>query len=309
MMTFKQLEAVYWVTRLGGFSQAANKLHTTQSAISKRVQELETLFNVALFDRSQRSSRLTEKGEEMYLVAQRLLEQRDEAAQRFATSKEPARRLRIGVTELTAMTWLPRLVELVRMHHPRVVLEPDVDMSMMLRDKLLASELDAIFVPDACGDERFVMKRLGSVENAWMCKPGLFDGYRIRRLHDLSSHTFLTQGDKSGTGVLYNEWLDAVKMHPTNTIVCNSLLAIIGMTVSGLGFSYLPRLSLEPMLQADYLQILKVTPALPKTHYVAAYKSEQRSTLISSIVLLAQECCDFSRVLQTSAGSAWPATP
>ncbi|BCN37792.1 LysR family transcriptional regulator [Alicycliphilus denitrificans] len=300
MMTFKQLEAVYWVTRLGSFSQAAAKLHTTQSAISKRVQELESLFSVELFDRTQRTSRLTEKGEEMYLVAKRLLEQRDEAAAQFTSSQEVVRRLRIGVTELTAMTWLPRLVELVRTHHPKVILEPDVDMSVMLRDKLLANEVDVIFVPDACGDERFTMKRLGSVENAWMCKPHLFDGFKIRRLHDLSSHTFLTQGDKSGTGVIYNEWLDAVNMHPTNIIVCNSLLAIIGMTVSGLGFSYLPRESLEPLIQADYLQVLKVTPPLPKMNYVAAYKSEQRSTLISSIVLLAQECCDFSRVLQKS---------
>ena len=64
MMTFKQLEAIYWVTQLGGFSQAADKLHTTQSAISKRVQELETLFGTPLFDRTQRTSRLTEKGEE-----------------------------------------------------------------------------------------------------------------------------------------------------------------------------------------------------------------------------------------------------
>ncbi|ADU98760.1 LysR family transcriptional regulator [Alicycliphilus denitrificans] len=300
MMTFKQLEAVYWVTRLGSFSQAAAKLHTTQSAISKRVQELESLFSVELFDRTQRTSRLTEKGEEMYLVAKRLLEQRDEAAAQFTSSQEVVRRLRIGVTELTAMTWLPRLVELVRTHHPKVILEPDVDMSVMLRDKLLANEVDVIFVPDACGDERFTMKRLGSVENAWMCKPHLFDGFKIRRLHDLSSHTFLTQGDKSGTGVIYNEWLDAVNMRPTNIIVCNSLLAIIGMTVSGLGFSYLPRESLEPLIQADYLQVLKVTPPLPKMNYVAAYKSEQRSTLISSIVLLAQECCDFSRVLQKS---------
>lgn len=32
-MTFKQLEAVYWVVQLGGFAQAANKMHTTQSAV------------------------------------------------------------------------------------------------------------------------------------------------------------------------------------------------------------------------------------------------------------------------------------
>lgn len=300
MMTFKQLEAIYWVTQLGGFSQAAAKLHTTQSAISKRVQELEALFATPLFDRTQRTSRLTEKGEEMYVVAKRLLEQRDAAMSQFSSSQEVVRRLRIGVTELTAMTWLPRLVELVREHHPKVVLEPDVDMSMMLRDKLLANEVDVAFVPDTCKDERFTLKRLGVVENAWMCKPGTFDGQQVRRLHDLSTHTFLTQGDKSGTGVLYNQWLGSVNMQPTNTIVCNSLLAIIGMTVSGLGFSYLPKQCVEPLLQGRYLEQLKVTPALPKTHYVAAYKSDQRSTLISSIVRLAQECCDFSRAFQIS---------
>lgn len=68
-MTFKQLEALFWIAELGGFSQAALKLHTTQSAVSKRVQELELLFDTALFDRSQRSARLTEKGEEMFVLA------------------------------------------------------------------------------------------------------------------------------------------------------------------------------------------------------------------------------------------------
>lgn len=62
MITFKQLEAVFWVVQLGGFAPAANKLHTTQSAVSKRVQELESLFETPLFDRSLRSARLTEKG-------------------------------------------------------------------------------------------------------------------------------------------------------------------------------------------------------------------------------------------------------
>jgi len=46
MLTFKQLEAVYWVVKLGGFAAAAAKLHTTQSAVSKRVQELEPLFDI-----------------------------------------------------------------------------------------------------------------------------------------------------------------------------------------------------------------------------------------------------------------------
>src|SRR5438034_9513 len=124
VMTFKQLEAIYWVARLGGFAQAATKLHTTQSAISKRVQELESLFDTPLFDRTLRTARLTDKGEEMFAVAQRLLGQRDTAVEQFLRPEVIERRLRLGVTELTAMTWLPRLVQRIESFYPKVVIEP-----------------------------------------------------------------------------------------------------------------------------------------------------------------------------------------
>lgn len=173
MMTFKQLEALYWIGQFGGFAPAARKLHTTQSAISKRVHELEQIFDTALFDRSQRSARLTEKGEEMFMLARKLLRERDAAVEQFGKPGVIERRLRIGVTELTAMTWLPRLVGLVRAHYPKVTLEPDVDGSLPLRDKLLADALDVIIVPDAFGDSRLPAKPVGQVESAWMCRPGL----------------------------------------------------------------------------------------------------------------------------------------
>mgnify|MGYP006212274465 CR=1 FL=1 len=46
------------------------------------------------------------------------------------------RRVRIGVTEMTAMTWLPRLVNLIQRYYPKVIIEPDVDTSVQLRDKM-----------------------------------------------------------------------------------------------------------------------------------------------------------------------------
>lgn len=299
MMTFKQLEAVYWIAQLGGFSQAALKLHTTQSAVSKRVQELELLFDTELFDRSQRSARLTEKGEEMFVLAKKLLEQRDAAVEQFSRPEVIERRVRIGVTELTAMTWLPRLVDLIQQYYPKVIIEPDVDMSVNLREKMLADEVDLIIVPDAFTDTRFSSKVLGKVENAWMCKPGILDTGKVIRLHELATHRLLTQGDKSGTGLVYGRWLKAIGVQPSNTIISNSLVALIGLTVSGLGISYFPRKCLEPMLAAGMLEVIKATPALPEATYVAMYKGEQRSTLSSSIILLAQECCDFTRMFQT----------
>ncbi|NPC58351.1 LysR family transcriptional regulator [Caenimonas soli] len=299
-MTFKQLEALFWIAELGGFSQAALKLHTTQSAVSKRVQELELLFDTEMFDRSQRSARLTEKGEEMFMLAKKLLEQRDAAIEQFSRPEVIERRVRIGVTEMTAMTWLPRLVNLIQRYYPKVIIEPDVDTSVQLRDKMLADEVDLIVLPDSFPDTRFSSKVLGSVEYAWMCKPGMLDPRKTFRLHELATHRLLVQGEKSGTGLLYARWFKALGFQPANVISSSNLVALIGMTVSGLGVSYLPRQCLAPMIAAGMLDVIKTTPSPPDVDYVAVYKGGHRSTLVSSIIMLAQECCDFTRVFQTS---------
>nr|WP_315426562.1 LysR family transcriptional regulator [uncultured Albidiferax sp.] len=304
MITFKQLEALYWIAQLGGFSQAANKLHTTQSAVSKRVHDLEALFETELFDRAQRSARLTEKGEEMFLLAKKLLAQRDAAIEQFSRPEVMERRLRIGITELTAMTWLPRLIALIQQHYPKVTIEPTVDSSPQLRDKVLADELDLVFVPDAFADTRIASTKVGQVEHAWMCKPGLLPtgqsgqpGQRMR-LHEIAQYRMLVQGTQSGTGRVYDAWMKQQGAEPGEVIVVSNLLAMLGLVISGLGVSYLPHRCLAPLVAAGMLTVIDVTPALPPMAYVAMHKGEHRSALVASIVMLAQECCDFSAMFQ-----------
>jgi len=298
MMTFKQLEALYWIAQLGGFSQAAQKLHTSQSAVSKRVHELEQLFETELFDRSQRSARLTEKGEEMFVLARKLLAQRDAAVEQFSKPEVMERRVRIGITELTAMTWLPSLVAAIQVAYPKVIIEPTVDSSPQLRDRVLADELDLVFVPDAFSDSRIPSIRVGQVEHAWLCKPGLVRTDAPLRLHEIAQHRMLVQGSQSGTGRVYDAWMKAQGAEPADAIVVSNLVAMLGLVVSGIGVSYLPHRCLSPLLAAGLLTRIDVTPALPPMRYVAMHKGEHRSSLIASIVMLAQECCDFTRMFQ-----------
>ena len=108
MFTFKQMEALYWIVQLGSFEAAARKLNASQSAISKRINELESTFDFPVFDRTSRTARVTDKGSELFEYAKELLDRRDEIVERVSANEILARRIRIGVTELTALTWLPR---------------------------------------------------------------------------------------------------------------------------------------------------------------------------------------------------------
>jgi DNA-binding transcriptional LysR family regulator len=301
-MTFKQLEALYWIARLGGFAQAASRLHASQSAISKRIRELEQGFSVELFDRSSRSARLTEKGEKMFLLAERLLEHRDAAVEQFGGPEVMQRRLRIGVTELTAMTWLPRLIIAIQHAYPKIVIEPTVEDTALLKDKLLNDQLDLILVPDAFAEPRLASTPLGQVESVWMCRPGYVRQRSAMPLHELARHRLLVQGDSSGTGRIYGAWMKAQGVVPEDVIGVSNLMAVLGLTVSGLGIGYLPRECLQPMVHAKALRVVKVMPALPTISYVALRRDEGRSRSLTTIIELAQGCCDFSRMFQAHAG-------
>ncbi|MFM0045679.1 LysR family transcriptional regulator [Paraburkholderia sediminicola] len=297
MMTFKQLEALYWVVKLGGYHPAALKLHTAQSAVSKRIQELESQLGVELFDRTERSSRLTEKGDELVRYAQQLLELRDEAASKVCDSSSISRTVRLGVTELTAMTWLPRFTAAIQERYPRVVVEPDVDASLNLREKMLADEVDLVIIPEAYNEPRFVSELVGETHNLWMCKPGLIDTDRPLALKDLSDQPLLA--NRSGPGLIYDRWFKSVGFVPVKRLTSNSIVALVSFAVSGLGITYLPASAFQHLVQAGFLTILDVSPPLPPIRYVAMYKTNRGSELISSLVHLAQGCCDFSNKLQT----------
>ena len=300
-MTFKQLEALYWIAQLGGFAQAASRLHASQSAISKRIHELEQRFGIELFDRNQRSARLTEKGEELFLLAKKLLEQRDAAVEQFSGPEVTQRRLRIGVTELTAMTWLPRLILAIQTSLPKVVIEPTVEDTALLKDKLLNDQLDLILVPNAFVELRLLSATLGRVESAWMCRPGYVKQTAALPLHELARHRLLVQGDTSGTGRIYGAWMKAQGVVPENVIGVSNLMAVLGLAVSGLGIGYLPRDCLQSMLHANMLRVVKVKPALPSVEYVALRRDEGRSRLLTTVIDLAKGSCDFSRTFQGQA--------
>ncbi|WP_294737852.1 LysR family transcriptional regulator [uncultured Pseudomonas sp.] len=297
MITFKQIDALYWIAELGSFEAAANKLNMSQSAISKRIQELEETFDVQIFDRSKRNARLTEKGAELLDYGKDLLERRDYLLERVSAREVLVRRFRLGVTELTALTWLPALVEALREAYPKVQIEPSVELSSELFRKLESDQLDLVIVPDAYSDSRFLSTPLGSVENAWMCVPGLIPDNDPVSLGVLADYTVLTQGSQSGTGLTYERWLAAHEVQLPRTLTSHNLLVQVGLTLSGVGVSYLPTACLSHLVEAGALRVLVTEPALPSIRYVALHRSDRQLGLNRNVAQLARRCCDFSRLL------------
>ena len=297
MITIKQLEAFFWTVELGGLEEAAARLHTTQSAISKRVQELEAALGVELFDRTRRRARVTPQGQEVLPLAAELLTMRTRIMDVAAATKHPPRTLRLGVTELTALTWLPQLIQRVRASHPHVTFEPIVDTSARLLERLKVSGLDLAVVPDAFRDGQYDTIPLDSVEYAWMCSPSYLSDVTSMKLQELEGYTIIAQLHGSGLGQIVSRWLSDNQVNINGALSSSNLTAIASLTLSGMGISYLPRGIFETIIQSGQLQVIKTTPAIPRIPYVLMCRKGAADDFLRFVTSVVTDTCDFTRML------------
>jgi DNA-binding transcriptional LysR family regulator len=297
MVTFKQLEALYWISQLGSFEAAALKLNMSQSAISKRIAELEETFSVAMFDRSKRTARLTEKGVLLLGHAKELLDRRDQLLGEVSEKAALVGRFRMGVTELTAMTWLPSLIERLGELYPRLQIEPTVDVGSNLFRSLEQEQLDLVIVPGVYYDARYLSVKLESVANSWMASPKLCQGKKDWTLKDLSEQVLLAQGTSSGSGLLYQRWFANQDISFARVFTVNNLLAQVGLAMSGMGVAYLPRKCLSHLLERGDLCELRTETDLPSAPYIVLYRPDRWVGVGAEIAHLAVEHCNFDHLL------------
>ena len=105
-MSLKALQGFVRIVELDSFSEAADALFLSQSALSQQIRALEAQLKVQLFQHAQRRVVLTPAGWEFYPKAKQLLELYDDAvncaqaAERNANP--PKRHLQIECAEIAA---------------------------------------------------------------------------------------------------------------------------------------------------------------------------------------------------------------
>src|SRR5205807_9502126 len=120
----------------------AQKLHTTQPAISQRIAQLESELGIRLLQRENRAVTPTPRGRALLVYAEKLLGLRAEMLSSVGDISTVRGVLRLGVAETIVHTWLTKFITRVNQTYPHLALEIEVDISPNLRDRLIAPEID-----------------------------------------------------------------------------------------------------------------------------------------------------------------------
>lgn len=294
-MNLRQVETFYWAAKLGSFSAAAERLNATQSTVSVRIRDIEHDLGVSLFDRTQRTARITPKGRELMRYAEELLRVATQMRGRMSKDNAMSGVLRIGVAEMVSLTWLPRLVKAVHEKYPRIVLELDEALTQDLIDGLNEGSLDLIFAAGRVPGYSFTPVSLGTVQFAWMASHTLELPEGVLAPRDLQDQPIIALSRESYHHKSIEDWFHMGDATGRRIDTCKSLNVAASLATAGLGLALLPPRSYAREMRGKQLRIVKTSPPFPPVEFTATCSVESMQPVARKIAQLASELSDFNK--------------
>jgi len=287
----KQIETFLLVATFGRFRKAAERLNTTQPAVSTRIAGLEKALGAKLFERHSSTVKLTAEGQRLLPSAQRVLhvaERLQLMASSLAETSETTRVLRLGVAETIVHTWLPDFLKELQASHPLVDTDLVVDATTTLRSELMSNRLDLAVLMGPVLEYSIENVEMPSFPLVWVCSPRLELPDRSKlTLNDLMrfpiiSYPRTTRPYSELYRKLTSEFEEMPRIFPAS-----SLAASITMTLNGIGIASLPKEVIRDYTASGKLRIVECEWHPSDLQFTASYSAEPSNPLAAQAAKLA----------------------
>lgn len=269
------LETLLWIDRLGTFSAAAERLNTTQPAVSARMRELEQRLGSTLFRRDGRTMSLTAAGRKLVRDCDPLLRDMQLALLGSGGYGEASGVVRIGAGEIAAASCLPGFVAALKADMPNVGLEIEIDLTANLIQQLLTGRTDIAFAAGPIAHPALKTSPIGEVALVWLAShtvaAAFAEGAAVP-VWSLASHSPIHGRMRDA--------INASRIAPKSLNLCNNARTMIDIARTGGGVGIFP----EPMVRGDLasgtlVEIADMPALAPVEFHVAMRVSDSEPVL------------------------------
>jgi DNA-binding transcriptional LysR family regulator len=204
-MELNDVRAFVRVVDRGSVSAAARDLHVTQSAVTKRLQRLESLLGAKLFDRTQRPVGLTAAGQSAVEKCRRLLNDMNDLRAAVSDGRAVLADVRIGVAHALGEFVLTEPLGALREEFPRHGLRLATGWSQDLADLVRTGALDAaiVLLPEAYRLPADVLATAVGKDRLVILGPRDERNTRVRRIKELEGIQWILNPEGCGArGIL-----------------------------------------------------------------------------------------------------------
>lgn len=260
------LAVVQQVDKQGSLTAAAAVLHVTQSALSHTMRKLEQQLGTEIWRREGRNLQLTQAGQYLLAVANRVLPQLDLAEERLGQFAQGERgSLRIGMECHPCYQWLLKIVS------PYLSAWPDVDVDVKQKFQfggigaLFGYEIDLLVTPDPLYKPGLKFEPVFDYEQVLVVnKAHALANVDYAKPKDLDREILISYPVDIDRLDIYNQFLLPAGIAPRRHKTIETTDIMMQMVASGRGVAALPRWLVE-----EYAEKLDVVPVKLGKHGIA----------------------------------------
>lgn len=292
-MDTQSLQAFLAVAESDSFSRAAEQLHLTQPAVSKRIATLETQIGARLFDRIGRRVTLTEAGQILLPRARQILIMVDDSRRALANLEgQIAGSLTLATSHHVGLHRLPPLLKVYTRTHPEVRLDLRFLDSEQAYQGVLDGELEiAVVTLSPHPDPQLDVVPIWNDRLCFVCAPDhpLTRHGRLT-LPDLCRFDAVLPGPMTFTRSLIESRFAAAGLSLSVGLSTNYLETLKMMASIGLGWSLLP----ERLIGGELHELEVEHPPIQRQLGYVIHRSRTLSNATQAMLALLNAACEHT---------------
>jgi DNA-binding transcriptional LysR family regulator len=284
-MDNQNLKAFITVASCGSFSESAEQLYLTQSAISKRIAQLEQQIGKKLFDRIARQVTLTEAGKELLPRARRILQEYENALQAINDlSGEASGTLRLAISHHLGLHRLPPILKQFAQQYPSVTLDIEFMDSEKAYEQVLHGQSEVAVITLALESHHNIhSKKIWNDPLRFICaQDHQLASLKQPQLIDLAEYPIILPGLNTYTGRIIQNLFQQEGIPLQAPMSTNYLETISTMVEIGLGWSVLP----ETLVRDLYVMPLKSITIERELGYIHHMKRSLSNAAVAFLGLM-----------------------
>lgn len=240
------LQAFRTVAELSSFRKAANALHVSQPAFSRRIEKLEEALGVKLLERTTRKVELTAVGRDFDRKVQQILDELDNTLLGIrGVGSTRMGEVTIACVPSTVYYFISQVISRYREQYPKI------------RVKIFDASANDVLSAVSRGEADFGLNFTGSQESDIEFKPLLEERFvaACRRDHplakkrrvtwaDLAAYDYISVSKASGNRLLIDQALSGLPGLPENIYEAQHVTTMLGLVEAGLGVAAVPSMAM-----------------------------------------------------------------
>lgn len=257
-MTIRHLQIFVAVADCGKMRAAAERLHISQPSVSQAVRELESYYNIKLFERLSQRIYITETGKKLLPYARHIIDS-FETMEGFINDTSAGNVIRVGGSVSVGTRLLPPMIKSLENEVPDVDVCVIVDNTAAIEGNIQRSELDIAVVEGIVRSDELVKKDIYDDELVLVVGPEheLFNHPGIK-LKELTKHALISRESGSVERNQFEQFLLEHDIKMKNKWSCSNTETIKKAVLNGEGIAILSRMVIEKEIAAGEVRVLNV---------------------------------------------------